>query len=122
MPKTRTASKAAPFLSIDAFGKPDEIEEHYEKWLQYEGANSDNARSWQQAFDVALGQPWPRCGRSTTGFCRSNRCLAARSTSARRPVRNYSEVSSFSISGGSLNSMLRRRFRILGARKLVPRK
>ena len=54
MSKTKTVSKTAPFLSIDAFGEPDEIEEHYKKWLQYEGANGDNAKSWKQTFDVAL--------------------------------------------------------------------
>ena len=54
MSKTKTVSKTAPFLSIDAFGEPDEIEEHYKKWLQYEVANGENAKSWQQTFDAAL--------------------------------------------------------------------
>ena len=54
MSKTKTVIKTAPFRLIDAFGEPDEIEEHYKKWLQYEGANGDNAKSWQQTFDVAL--------------------------------------------------------------------
>ena len=52
--KVNKVNKTAPFLSIDAFGEPDTIEEHYNKWLQYEVANGDNAKSWRQTFDVAL--------------------------------------------------------------------
>ena len=44
MSKTKAVSKTAPFLSIDTFGEPDEIEEHCKKWLQYEGANGENAK------------------------------------------------------------------------------
>ena len=51
---TSKLNKTAPFLSIDAFGQPDQIEEHYKKWLQYEVANGDSAKSWQQTFDIAL--------------------------------------------------------------------
>ena len=54
MSSTTKINKTAPFLSIDAFGQPDQIEEHYKKWQQYEVANGDSAKSWQQTFDVAL--------------------------------------------------------------------
>ena len=54
MSNTTKMNKTAPFLSIDAFGQEDKIEEHYKKWLQYEVANGNSAKSWQQTFDVDL--------------------------------------------------------------------
>ena len=47
-------NETAPFLSIDAFTQEDKIEEHHKKWLKYEVANGDCAKSWEHTFDVDL--------------------------------------------------------------------